>query len=133
VGDLSIALVRLADAGLTVAPEQDIRGLEVVDREGVDLGRVDDLFVDEGENRVRFFELGSGGFLGIGEDRRLVPVDAVDRVGEKVHISTTRAQVATSPGYDPDVEQVNYFGDLYGYYGFGPFWGAGYVPPAALR
>jgi sporulation protein YlmC with PRC-barrel domain len=133
MGDESIALVRLGDAGLTVPPEQDVRGLQVVDREGDDLGRVDDLFVDEGEQRVRFLEIGSGGFLGIGEEKRLIPVDAVERVDEKVHIATTRQQIAQSPGYDPDVKQADYFANLYGYYGFGPYWGAGYVPPGAFR
>lgn len=132
MNDLSTSLIRLGDAGLTVPREQDIRGLEVVDREGESLGDVDELLVDEQEHQVRFLEVGSGGFLGIGQEKRLIPVDAVARIDERVHVSTTRTQVAGSPVYDPEVAQAapgDYYGGLYGYYGYGPYWGAGYVYP----
>ena len=132
----STALVRIGDAGLTVPAQQDVRGLDVVDRDGEPLGQVVDLFVDEGEHRVRFLEIGSGGFLGIGEDKRLLPVDAVTRVeDDTVHVSTTRTVVVGSPVYDPDVARIDpadQVGALYGYYGYGPYWGPGYVPPGAL-
>ena len=132
-GSGSTALVRLADAALTIRPEQDIRGLAVVDREGEDIGTVDELLVDEGgDHAVRFLEVGSGGFLGIGEDKRLIPVDAVRKVDEQVHVDTTRTLVAGSPAYDPDVVRASpadFYGGLYGYYGFTPYWGPGYVHP----
>ncbi|WP_298459878.1 PRC-barrel domain-containing protein [uncultured Cellulomonas sp.] len=129
----SSALVRLGDAGLTVPREQDVRGLAVVDRDGEDIGTVDELLVDEGEHRVRFLEVGSGGFLGIGEEKRLIPVDAVKAIDERVHVDTTRSLIAASPPYDPDVARASpedFFGGLYGYYGVAPYWGPGYVYPA---
>ena len=127
------ALVRLQDTELTTAdPRDDVRGRKVVDREGEEVGDVEGILIDEQERRVRFLEIGSGGFLGIGETKRLVPVDAVTRVEEdRVHIDTTRSQVAGSPEYDPDLERdTGYYGDLYGYYGYAPYWGPGYVYPA---
>lgn len=133
--DSSTALVRLGDAGLTVPPEEDIRGLGVLDREGEDIGTVDELLVDEGEHRVRFLEVGSGGFLGIGEEKRLIPVDAVTKVDDRVHVDTTRTLVAGSPAYDPDVARAapsDFYTGLYGYYGVAPFWGPGYLGPGPL-
>jgi hypothetical protein len=43
---------------------------------------VEDLYIDWQEREVRFLELGAGGFLGIGEKRFLVPVEAVTQVAE---------------------------------------------------
>ncbi len=132
MNDSSAILVRLADAGLTVPFEQDIRGIRVVDRDGEDVGEVSDLLVDEGERKVRFLEVASGGFLGLGEEKRLVPVDAITRIDDQVHVSTSRTLVADSPVYDPDVaraEPTDHLGSLYAYYGYGPYWGPDYVYP----
>ena len=77
------ALVKMSDSKLTVAqPEQDIRGREVVDAAGEKIGTVENLFIDEEQRKVRFIEVGSGGFLGIGESKSLLPVDLVQSVGK---------------------------------------------------
>ena len=128
--DGSTTLVRLGDTDLTVQVEDDIRGLHVLDRDGDDIGEVDELLVDEQETKVRFIEVGSGGFLGIGTEKRLIPVDAITQVGDDVRVDTTKRAVAASPAYDPEVVRqsgLDYYGGLYGYYGYGPFWGPGYM------
>jgi len=57
-------LVRLSDTELTIAnPAEDIRGRAVVDRDGEDIGEVEDLLIDAQEKRVRMLEVASGGFL----------------------------------------------------------------------
>ena len=106
-------LVKLGDTDLTLAnPADDVRGSTVVDRNGNDVGDVDGLLIDEHEKRVRFLQVGSGGFLGIGEKKRLIPVDAVTAVDEKVHLgATTRDQVAESLEYDPELVVVD-LGDV---------------------
>jgi sporulation protein YlmC with PRC-barrel domain len=130
--DMQKSLVRLKDTDLTVPAEDDVRGVKVVDREGEQVGEVDALLVDEQDRRVRFLEVGSGGFLGIGEEKRLIPVDAVVRVDDDaVQVDLTRQAVAGSPVYDPDVVQdtPDYYEGLYGHYGYAPFWAPGYVYP----
>ena len=130
-------LVKLGDTDLTLAnPADDVRGSTVVDRNGNDVGDVDGLLIDEHEKRVRFLQVGSGGFLGIGEKKRLIPVAAVTAVDEKVHLgATTRDQVAESLEYDPDlVQERDYYSGIYDYYGFAPYWGPGYAyPPYPYR
>ncbi|HWD78419.1 MAG TPA: PRC-barrel domain-containing protein [Kribbella sp.] len=119
-------LVRLADVALEVAdPADDVRGRKVVDRNGDEVGKVDGLIIDESERRVRFLEVGSGGFLGLGAQKQLVPVEAVVRVVEDtVQIAPERTHVAGAPAYDPDIEpERTYYEDIYGYYGYPPFWG----------
>lgn len=125
-------LVRLGDTDLTLAdPAEDIRGRKAVDRNGDEIGTVQSLLVDDAETKVRFLEVESGGFLGLGGESRLVPVDAVTEVTDDlVRIDQTRERVHEAPEYDPELAQtVDYYGDVYGYYGYAPFWGAGYVYP----
>lgn len=126
-------LVDLDHTELVLAdPDEDLRGLSVADRHGDDLGKVDGLLVDETEIRVRFLQVGSGGFLGLGRKERLIPTATVVEVDvEVVTVDLDRAAVAASPTYDPDLERapaVDYTA-FYDYYGVPAFWAAGYVPP----
>jgi sporulation protein YlmC with PRC-barrel domain len=78
-----IGLIRLGDSDFVPAnPEEDVRGKDVYDAEGQRIGSVGDLYIDRREREVRFLEVGAGGFLGIGEKRFLVPVEAVTQVAE---------------------------------------------------
>ena len=53
--DKTATLMRLSDTELTVAdPAEDIRGRTVVDRNGEEIGDVDDLLLDDHGKRVRF-------------------------------------------------------------------------------
>jgi sporulation protein YlmC with PRC-barrel domain len=131
-------LRRLGDSDLTVANEaDDIRGRKVVDKRGEETGTVDGLLIDEAERKVRFLEVGSGGFLGMGKKQVLVPVDAITRIDEEqVHINKDREHVASGPGYDPELmpePDEPYYEDVYGHYGFMPHWGTGYIYPGYPR
>jgi len=78
-----IGLVRLGESSFVPAnPENDLRGKDVYDPLGQRIGGVEDLYIDRQEREVRFLEVGAGGFLGIGEKRFLVPVEAVVEVAE---------------------------------------------------
>lgn len=126
-------LVTLGDSDLTVAdPREDVRGRTVVDRNGGEIGHVDALLIDDRESKVRFLRVASGGFLGIGESTFLLPVDAITRItADQVVVDQTQERVAGAPAYDPDlVYDQEYYGGLYGYYGYAPYWGPGYAYPA---
>ena len=125
-------LRKLDDTDLTVADHAiDIRGRKVRDRAGEEIGTVDDLLVDDRELKVRFLQVASGGFLGLGEDKFLIPVDAITRISDDtVHVDQTREQVAGAPRYDPALAREQDWSETYNYYGYTPFWGAGYVYPA---
>ncbi len=54
-------LVKLGDSDLVLQEQtQDIRGLDAYDESGQEIGTVEDLYVDESENKVRFLEVGAG-------------------------------------------------------------------------
>jgi sporulation protein YlmC with PRC-barrel domain len=96
---LEIGLVRLGDSDFVPAnPENDIRGKDVYYAEGQRIGSVGDLYIDRHERAVRFLEVGTGGFLGIGEKRFLVPVEAVVEVAEdRVTIELGRTEKVDGP------------------------------------
>ncbi len=125
-------LYRLSDTYQTVSdPEADVRGRKVVDSNGEEIGTVDDLLIDDEENKVRMLRVGEGGFLGLGKQHFLVPVDAVASIDpERVHIDRDRGRLGDVPIYDPDLAaDPEYYGQLYGWWGFPPYWGAGYSYP----
>jgi len=128
----SAKLVRLSDTDLSLEhAAEDVRGCKVVDATGHDIGHVDDLMIDEQHRKVRFLVVAAGGFLGIGEKRFWIPVDAITSIAEDhVHIDLTAESVKHTPVYDPEVVQAQpYANDVYTYYGIAPYWGSGYVYP----
>ena len=133
-------LVDLSDTDLEIFdPEADVRGRTVLDREGEEVGKVNSILIDDHEQKVRFLEIESGGFLGIGGESRLVPVDAITEVSEdEVRIDQTREHVHGSPSYDPELVREYawddpYYGSLYGYYGYAPYWAPTYAYPRYPR
>ena len=96
-------LVRLSDTALTIAnPAEDIRGRAVVDRDGEDIGEVEDLLIDAYEKRVRLLEVASGGFLGLGKTKFLLPVEAITRISDDtVYVNQTRQYIAGAPPLQP--------------------------------
>jgi sporulation protein YlmC with PRC-barrel domain len=114
-------LVKLRDSDLNLKHSaEDIRGMKVVDSEGRDIGDVDDLYIDESRNKVRFMQVASGGFLGMGATRFLLPVEVVTSIDDDtVTIDRSRSHIANSPRYDPELVDQEYFNKVYNYYGLG--------------
>ena len=125
-------LHRLKDSNFQVAdPRGDIRGRKVLDSAGDEIGKVDDLLIDDREGRVRFIEVAFGGFLGLGETKVLLPVETVTGVrDEHVEVNQDRARLMGAPKYDPELVEHPYLSQLYGYYGYRtPFWDPAYIYP----
>jgi sporulation protein YlmC with PRC-barrel domain len=115
-------LQKLQDLDRTVAvAADDIRGRMVKDKDGQDLGRIDGLLVDASAQKVRFMEVATGGILGLGQTKSLIPIEAITRVtADEVYISHTREHVAGAPPYDPKLvsKDSTYLSSLYPYYGY---------------
>jgi sporulation protein YlmC with PRC-barrel domain len=131
----SATLYTLGDRGQTIdGSANDVRGREVKDKDGNGIGKVADLLIDDREQKVRFLLVEHGGFLGFGEKKTLIPVDAITKITEhEVLLDQTRERVAGAPGYDPDLaDDRPYHSGIYSYYGYGPYWGGGYTYPMGL-
>lgn len=123
--DSVATLSRLSDSDQTIANRgDDVRGRKVKDKAGDEVGRVDDLLIDDKERKVRFLRVEHGGLFGFGRTKSFIPVEAITRITDQdVFIDHSREHVAGAPIYDPDlVDDLPYYSVLYGYYGYMPFW-----------
>ena len=68
-------------------------GLPAIDPEGRRLGEVDDLIIDETHRRARLLVVGSGGLLGLGRFERMIPIEMVTRVDDRVHVDRDHAAI----------------------------------------
>ena len=128
-------LYTLGDRGETVdGSSNDVRGREVKDKDGNGIGTVADLLVDDREHKVRFLLVEHGGFLGFGETKTLIPVDAITEVTEdEVLLAQSHERIAAAPGYDPKlINDRPYHTSIYSNYGYAPYWGSGYLYPIGL-
>ena len=105
-------------------PYQDVRGWPVRDSEGQELGRLDDVLIDEAAQKVRFLKVAHGGIMGFGATHSFVPVEAVVSVGDgQVTVESTAQKVAQAPRYDPEVvDNRAHLDILYDHYGYAPPW-----------
>jgi sporulation protein YlmC with PRC-barrel domain len=127
-------LRKLHDTGETVASaDEDVRGRKVLDNAGNKVGTVDGLMVDDAQKKVRFLRVEAGGFLGLGNTHVMIPVDAITSITtDEVTIDRGGEHLHGAPRYDPalvDDTDEPYWGGVYSYYGFMPFWGMGYNYP----
>ncbi len=102
-GSMPTGSAPLDDAGLQLADApDDLRDLVVVDPDAHRVGEIDGVVVDPADQRMRMLVVGSGGILGLGRVRRLVPVDAVLEVSDRVRIATSHRTVHLMDPYEPE-------------------------------
>ena len=116
-----MALIKLRDSDLPRdATAKALLDGDVYDRDGKKIGTVKDLYLDTEDEDVRFLDVGSGGFLGIGEKHFMVPMEAAtDTSGGGVTIEHSREIVEGSPELDTKgVPEDAYLYEVYHYYGY---------------
>jgi sporulation protein YlmC with PRC-barrel domain len=105
-GEREPNLVKLSEEELHLdEPWQDIRGLDVYDVDGEQIGSVEELYVERDSRLPRFLVVSAGGFLGLGKKHFLVPVEEVSRdMGEeeRVTLNRDRDKVVGSPNFEAD-------------------------------
>jgi sporulation protein YlmC with PRC-barrel domain len=122
-----VGMVNLRDSALTLAdPRDEVTGMMVQDPQGNELGEVDGLIIDELERRVRMLIVASGGVMGIGQQKRLVPVETIIGVTDSIQVDRAHVDMQSDrAAYDPELTD---FTDVYVDYGVPPFWAAPFSP-----
>lgn len=111
---------------------EDVRGLTLEAKDG-EIGTVKDLLFDDAGWSIRYIAADTGGWL-TGRQVLLTP-DAVEEIGDRVRVNLTKDQVEGSPPLTTDQPVSRQWEtDLYGYYGYAPYWGyaAGWAAPVAM-
>jgi sporulation protein YlmC with PRC-barrel domain len=115
----------LTSSGLELDdPSRDLRGRNVVDEDGHDVGTVADMLIDPQLRIARMLVLETGGLLGMGKKQYLVPLEAAHDDGEQVRIKRSKDEITREPEYrlsDGEEEELQY-AQVYSAYGIRPYW-----------
>ncbi len=100
---------------------------KVVNRDGEDLGKFEDLMIDLGEGRIAYAALSFGGFLGMGDKLFAIPWQALTlRVHEHAFVlDIPKETLENAEGFDKDSWPATTRESLsttYRYYGYQPYW-----------
>ena len=105
-----------------------LKGDKVVNHQGEDLGKLEDLMIDLERGRIAYAVLSFGGFLGMGDKLFAVPWQAfgVDTGEKRLVLNASKELLEKAPGFDksnwPDMADLAWGSKLYGYYGYKPYW-----------
>jgi len=100
----------------------------VVNYQGEDLGKIEEIMIDLDRGRVAYVVLSFGGFLGVGDKLFAIPWQAfsVDTTQKRLVLNADKELLEKAPGFDknnwPDMADLSLGSTLYGYYGYKPYW-----------
>lgn len=106
----------------------NLRGTEVKNRSGDDLGEITELMIDLVDGRVAYAVLSFGGFLGLGDKLFAVPWAALhyDAVENYFVLDMDKERLEHAPGFDkdqwPNFADPRFHVETYAYYASKPYW-----------
>lgn len=116
----------------TIRPEalsaSTLIGDGVVNPEGEDLGKIEEIMLDIQSGRVAYLVLSFGGFLGLGDKLFAIPWDAVtlDTNRHVFILNVDKETLKKAPGFDknnwPQIGDSDWLTSIYEYYGYEPYW-----------
>ncbi|HEV3022091.1 MAG TPA: PRC-barrel domain-containing protein [Pirellulales bacterium] len=105
---------------------REIDGMKVMDPEGEDLGKIEDLVIELGDGRVSYAALSFGGVLGVGNKLFAIPWNALElRAGKDAKdrhfvLSVEKERLKNAPGFDksrwPDMADPNWAKEIDEFY-----------------
>jgi sporulation protein YlmC with PRC-barrel domain len=105
-----------------------LKGDKVVNQQGEDLGKLEELMIDLDRGRIAYAVLSFGGFLGMGDKLFAIPWQAfgVDTVGKKLVLKADKEILKKATGFDksnwPNMADPTWGTNVYKYYGYKPYW-----------
>jgi sporulation protein YlmC with PRC-barrel domain len=105
-----------------------LKGDKVVNQQGEDLGKLEELMIDLDRGRIAYAVLSFGGFLGMGDKLFAIPWQAfgVDTVGKKLVLKADKEVLKKATGFDksnwPNMADPTWGTNVYKYYGYKPYW-----------
>jgi len=120
--------------GIGIFRVQDVLGKQVQNRQGENLGTIEDIVFDSDAGRISYAVLSFGGFLGLGDKLFAIPWEALtlgDKKGtlvsDKVFIlNVDKDRLKDAPGFArdnyPNMADRSFGKVIYDYYGYKPYW-----------
>ena len=125
----------------TIVVKKSLLGAKVINGDGKDLGKVEDLVIDSRDDRVAYAILSFGGFMGMGDKNFAIPFEALGfDVDNKVAVlNIDQDRLKNAPGFDkdkwPDMTDQTWASQIHSHYGYTPDWDGDEppVPPISPR
>jgi PRC-barrel domain len=110
-------------------PSSKIKGEKVTTEDGEDLGKIEDLMIDQEKGMIAYAVISFGGFLGIGNKQFAIPWEALAE-GQNKHAFTLKVNkeiLEKAEGFDKDKLPLtrDQLTKTYAYYGNKPYWESG--------
>jgi sporulation protein YlmC with PRC-barrel domain len=116
------------DTNAPVFRAKTLIGYKVKNRQGEDLGKIEELAIDPETGQIAYAVLSFGGFLGLGDKLFAIPWSALQpRHSEEVFmLDVDKEQLKNAPGFDkdkwPDMADRRWGAGVHGFYGARPYW-----------
>jgi sporulation protein YlmC with PRC-barrel domain len=117
-----------AGTGPYVISADTLKGDEVVNAKGENLGEIKAIMLDVPGGRIAYAVLSFGGMLGIGEKLFAIPWNALMLVADEKRFILNLEQdvLMKAPGFDkdhwPQMADERWAADVHTYYSFPPYW-----------
>ncbi len=112
----------------SVLSASTLSGDSVVNPEGENLGKIEDLMIDLNNGQVAYAVLSFGGFMGMGDKLFALPWKSlsVDEENKQVVLDVPKDTLKESDGFDksnwPDFADPEFRNNTYSRYGVQPYW-----------
>lgn len=119
---------RMARESSIVKANKEVVGRKVINLQGENLGKVEEVMLDATPGRVAYAVLSFGGFLGMGDKLFAVPWNALNfsPAQEAFVLNVDKEVLKNAPGFDkdnwPNMSDASWRSDIYSYYGTKPYW-----------
>jgi sporulation protein YlmC with PRC-barrel domain len=112
-----------------VVPASEIIGETVANLQGENVGKILELVIDAGKNRVVYAVLSFGGFMGMRNKLFAIPWEAFEfsETEKKLILNVDREKLEAAPGFEkgdkwPDFKDTLWGESIYNYYNYAPPW-----------
>lgn len=109
--------------GPRIMSANTLTGDRVVNRQGENLGKIEDIMLDTTNGTVAYAVLSFGGILGIGDKLFAIPWEALqlDPVNKQFVLDIDKERLESAPGFDkdhwPDMADLRWSDEVRSFYG----------------
>jgi sporulation protein YlmC with PRC-barrel domain len=101
---------------------RDLLGMDIVSRNGEDIGQIQDLKIDTNTGRISYVTIQKGGVLGIGGEKNIaVPIEAFSFAEDNAQLLVDQSKLESAP-MQSDRDHAQFRRDLESHYGVSPSW-----------
>lgn len=105
-----------------------VTGDKVVNPQGEDLGKIEEIMLDTSENHIAYAVLSFGGFLGLGDKYFALPWEALrlDSENKRFILDVPKETLENAQGFDkdnwPNFADRDFGRQTYDHYSIAPYW-----------